>query len=77
MKVKTLSAVITLILSTPLCANAQIDISAIEARLNALEQRANAAEARAAAAEQKQLVSNNSLIQIMGLKGSLQITLLQ
>ena len=50
MKVKTLSAVITLILSTPLCANAQIDISAIEARLNALEQRANAAEARAAAA---------------------------
>ncbi|XTD83322.1 hypothetical protein AB8849_09455 [Proteus vulgaris] len=53
MKVKTLSAVITLILSIPLCANAQIDISAIEARLNVLEQRANAAEARAAAAETK------------------------
>lgn len=65
MKVKTLSAVITLILSTPLCANAQIDISAIEARLNALEQRANAAEARAAAAEQKaarleQLINSNN-----------------
>ncbi|NBM56571.1 porin [Proteus sp. G2669] len=65
MKVKALSVVISLILATPLCANAQTDISAIEARLNALEQRANAAEARAAAAEQKaarleQLVNSNN-----------------
>lgn len=66
MKVKALSVVISLILATPLCANAQTDISAIEARLNALEQRATAAEARAAAAEQKaarleQLINSNSL----------------
>ncbi|MFB0770632.1 carbohydrate porin [Proteus cibi] len=68
MKVKALSAVISFILATPLCANAQTDISAIEARLNALEQRATAAEARAAAAEQKaarleQLINSNQLSQ--------------
>lgn len=68
MKVKALSAVISLILTAPLCANAQTDISAIEARLNVLEQRATAAEARAAAAEQKaarleQLINSNSLSQ--------------
>ncbi|MBI6527827.1 carbohydrate porin [Proteus vulgaris] len=65
MKVKALSVVISLIFATPLCANAQTDIRAIEARLNALEQRANAAEARAAVAEQKaarleQLMNSNN-----------------
>lgn len=68
MKIKALSVVISLILATPLCANAQTDISAIEARLNTLEQRATAAEARAIAAEQKvarleQLINSNSLSQ--------------
>ncbi|OAT39165.1 carbohydrate porin [Proteus myxofaciens] len=53
MKVKALSLSIGLILAVPLSANAQMDMSAIEARLNALEQRAAAAEARAAVAEQK------------------------
>lgn len=69
MKVKALSLAIGLVLATPLCANAQTDISAIEARLNALEQRAAAAEARAVAAEQKatqleQLIASQSGTQV-------------
>ncbi|OAT46533.1 putative glycoporin [Proteus hauseri ATCC 700826] len=53
MKMKSLSLAIGLVLTIPLSAYAQTDMSAIEARLNALEQRAANAEARAAVAEKK------------------------
>lgn len=53
MKIKILTAAISLSIFTPLSVQAQTDLNTIEARLNALEKRAAAAEKRAELAEQK------------------------